>query len=265
MIEKILTISIFIILAGTGCTGFIAETDLQDDWLIAETEHIVLHYRPWDYSDSASPSTGQALEIAQNQEFYLRAIRDSLTVEFSNRVLIYLFNQDEAAGHIGTNAGGHCIPKLNTIYYTFIHFDRPYTDRFGIEDPALGAHEMVHVISHQSLGYPGTKLMSEGYANWIDGGFARFSIIDLLRTYREKHPERVLTPAQLLEETGQPDYIYYPNAGMFTGFLMSAYGVEKVHRLFNVGTAAFRQAFETHCSETWDQMEDNYAEWLKAW
>lgn len=247
----------------TSCTEFIAEPDLQENWEVLETEKIVLHYRPTGFSSTTSPTAGQADTIAANQMFYYEMIQDSAGVNFSDKVLIYLFNEDEAGFHIGTNGGGHSIPKLNTFYFSFIKHDRDYTNRYGIENPKMGAHELVHVITHRKLGYPGTKLMSEGYANWLDGSYSYYHIDDILKSYQENSPGKILTPQQLLNETELPESVYYPNAGVFMRFLVSRYGTENINRLFTVQKKSFKSAFEKVCNESWEVMSNAYEKFIQ--
>lgn len=250
--------NIFLLLLFASCTEFIAEPDLQEEWAVLETEKIVLHYRPAGFSGTASPTAAQADSIATNQGFYYNMIQDSIGVNFNDKVLIYLFNEDEAGLHIGTNGGGHSIPKLNAFYFTFMNHDRKYTDRYGIENPKIGTHELVHVITHRKLGYPGTKLMSEGYANWLDGSYSYYHIDDILKSYMGNSPEKILTPQQLLTETGLPESVYYPNSGVFVRFLVNRYGIEKINQLFTVQKKTLKSTFEKVCNESWEAMSEEY-------
>ena len=242
-----------------GCTEFFVKPDRQDQWKIRESDLIVLHYREPGFSDHPSPTPGEAAFILDNQMLYYRAIQDSIHRDFSEKVLIYLHNQDEAVTHIGTGGGGHSIPKFNAFYFSFFHAGREYTDQYGVENPFLGAHELVHVISHQTLGYPGTKLMSEGYANWLDGSYAKYDIRAIFLSYRDNEPEKIMTPDELLFQTERPDEVYYPNAGVFTAFLVRHYRIEKVNRLFTSGKEVFISDFGRIFDESWEEMNEKYA------
>jgi hypothetical protein len=257
--------TIFILLLFSSCTEFIAAPDLQEDWEVLETEKNILHYRPAGFSGTASPTAAQADTIATNQAFYYKTIQDSTGVNFSDKVLIYLFNEDEAGLHIGTNGGGHSIPKLNAFYFTFVNHERSYTDQYGIKNPKIGAHELVHVITHRKLGYPGTKLMSEGYANWLDGSYSYYHIDDILKSYQENNPEKILTPQQLLTDTGLPESVYYPNSGVFVRFLVNRHGIEKVNRLFTVQKNKFKPTFEKVCNESWEAMSGEYEIFIREY
>lgn len=245
------------------CTDFIATEDLQDEWQMVESDTIVLHYRPASFSEAPSPTADEAIFMLQNQELYYRAICDSIGRDFSDRVMIYLFNQDEAEQHIGAQSGGHSIPKFNTVYFSFFHHSREYIDQYDIENMFLGAHELVHVITHQVLGYPGTKLMSESYANWLDGSYARYHISDIVASYRDHEPEKLMTPDDLLEKTETVEQVYYPNAGVFTGFLVKEYGVERINDLFTSGKEQFASDFEKVCNEDWSEMGEKYSRYLE--
>lgn len=245
------------------CTEIFVQRDLQDEWCIARSGPVVLHYRPDGYSDSVSPGHEEAQRIAANQNLYAERICDSLKVTFSDTVLIYLFNRDEAEIHIGTSGGGHALPKYNTIYFTHIASGPDLTDQYGIRNPRPGAHELVHVISHRTLGYPQSKLMSEGYANWLDGTFAGYRITDLLIHFAETAPERLLSADQLLDEYDHPDYVYYPNTGVFIGFLANRYGMDKINMLFTLPAPALPGKFTELLQDTWESMAEAYDEYLE--
>ncbi len=245
------------------CTDFIAVIDHQQDWEVLESEKVILHYRPWGYSQSPSPTTEEALFILNNQILYYQAIQDSINRQFSDRVLVYLYNKDEGKELIGTNGGGHAIPKFNTFYYTFLEGMKNFTDMYGVENPFIGAHEMVHVITHRTLGYPTTRLMSEGYAVWLDGSYSRYAIEDIMRHYRNNEPNKVLTPDQLLLESTSDESIYYPNSGLFTRFLVHTYGLENINSLFISTREGFKDDFMTLSGVNWKDMVSEYSSYMK--
>ncbi|MFW5877652.1 MAG: hypothetical protein ACOCUP_00925 [bacterium] len=63
--------------------------------------------------------------------------------------------------------------------------------------------------------YPGTELMSEGYANWLDGSYASYDIRDIIVSYRNKEPEKIMTPDELLNDTDRNENVYYPNLSLY--------------------------------------------------
>jgi hypothetical protein len=225
---------------------------------------ILLYFRFEGFSEQPSPSIEETDSLVNQQNFYYTAICDSIGRDFSEKVTIYLYNRDEAEKHIGTDGGGHAIPKLNTIYYTYLPEQREHTDPYGIENPLMGAHELVHVITHRTLGYPGTKLMSEGYANWLDGCYAGYRIEEIVRHYRDEEPAKIMSPEQLLTETSISESVYYPNCGIFIRFLVRRYGVEAVNSLFTVPAEAFRDAFDLVSPESWESMTVAYMNHITA-
>ena len=252
-----------IILLLSSCANFIVDIDLQDEWIVAESGKIVLHYRPQNFSSVQSPALEQAQTILHNQNYYYQVIQDSIKRRFNDKVLVYLFNKDEAKRLIGTNTGGHAIPRFNTYYYTFLTDMPGYTDQYGIENPFLGAHELVHVITHRSIGYPGTKLMSEGYAVWLDGTYARYSISDIICTYRDNAPNKILTPDQLLSEATDDESVFYPNSGVLVRFLVQTYGIEKINSLFTLPEEKFKKEFTRQTGSSWETMCAEYEEYIK--
>jgi len=252
-----------LLLAFASCTDFIIEMDPQDQWKVLDSGKIVLHYRPSGFSSSPSPDLDEARTIVRNQNIYYRAIQDSVQVSFEDKVLVYLFNDDEAEKLIGTNTGGHAIPKFNSFYFAYMPNRRPVTDQYHIENPIVGSHELVHVITHRALGYPESKMMSEGYAMWLDGLYGGYHIEDIIRKYRDEEPEKLMDPNQLLTESIDKESVYYPNCGIFTRFLIASYGLEEINRLFTCPADRFKKAFQEVTGESWDSMSRKYDRYLE--
>jgi hypothetical protein len=255
---------LFIALMLSGCTEFIAETDTDTNWKRMKQGPVKLYYKPQDANETPSPTKEQAKKILNNQIRYYEAIQDSIRHAFSNPVLIYLYNKDEAKEAIGTSTGGLSQSRSLSIYYTFIHDIAPYTDKYGVENPYIGAYELVHVIKHNVPGHPGTKMMSEGYAVWLDGSYARNDIAYYIRKYKEEYPEYLLTPTQLLNEAVNDEMVYYPNAGIFVRYSVRNFGIRKINQLFNVSSDAYKQAFENNTDETWEKLTEDYMNYLKT-
>ena len=254
-----------LLLVCTSCTDLIVSVTPKEEWALLRSRNINLHYREEGFSKSASPTYEQANYIVEAQKIYYYAICDSIDRFYNEDVLIYLYNYDEAEEKIGTNGGGHALPKLNTYYYTFIDSNRSITDHFGVVDPFIGAHELVHVITHRTLGYPKTKLMSEGYAVWLDGTYARYRIEDIIKHYRDNAPEKILTPDEMLLNANQYiSSIYYPNCGLFTEFIVHRYGVETINSIFTASEEEFVEALVTLTGESWQELCSAYAVYIES-
>jgi hypothetical protein len=260
-ITAIIAITALVIIFSS-CTELIVNLDADKKWQLKTNGPIKLYHKKPGVSESPSPTENQLRSILKNQKHYYHAIQDSIKTSFNEPVLIYLYNKDQAEESIGTSGGGLSQPGYMTIYYTFIHDISPYTDQYGIENPYVGAHEMVHIITHNALGHPGTKMMSEGYAVWLDGSYGRKDINQYIRKFKAKYPEYIMTPTQLLNETFDDEMIYYPNAGVFIRFLVRKYGVEKTNRLFSISKDDFCKAFETTTATSWRDMETSYKNYL---
>ncbi|MGM0613645.1 MAG: hypothetical protein ACQESM_09065 [Bacteroidota bacterium] len=248
----------------SACTEFIAELDADKAWKLTESDHIKLYYKKTGASGAPSPSKEQVQVILDNQKYYYQAIQDSIQKTFSEPVLIYLYNKDQAKEAIGTSGGGLSQSRYMTIYYTFIHDIESYTDQYGIENPFVGAHEMVHIITHNVLGNPGTKMMSEGYAVWLDGSYGRKNINYYIRRFKTEYPEYVMTPTQLLNESFKDEMIYYPNAGVLIRYWVKQFGIEKINKLFPVSRENFKKKFEEVTETSWDEMESRYSNYLNG-
>ena len=248
----------------SSCTDFIAKVDRQEEWKKLDSGKIRLYYRAKGFSSSPSPGAAVAQQIVQNQNLYYQAILDTLEEDFSDKVLIYLYNEDEAEELTGTNTGGHAIPKYNCFYYSYMSQRRPFTDKYGIENPVIGAHELVHVITHRILGYAGTKLMSEGYAVWLDGTYGGYPIKNLILKYRNEEPEKLMNPDDLLFERKGKESVYYPNAGMLLRFMTHRYGVVPINRIFASSPDELKDHFRQATGESWEDMAGRYEQYINA-
>ena len=257
-------IIILVIIAVSSCTDFFADVNLQKNWEEMESGKIVVHYRTEGFSSAISPSVEDVQSILKNQNLYYRAIQDSIHQTFTDKVMIYLYNKDEGEDLIGTDGGGHAIPKMNCFYYVYLPERRELTDQYNIKNAPLGAHELVHVISHRALGYPPTKMMSEGYAVWLDGNYGGYSINDIIRKYRDDEPEKIMTPNELLKETFDKESVYYPNAGVLIRYLVRTYGIEKINQLFISPKDEFREDFRKITGDEWEKMGEAYDRYINS-
>lgn len=260
--KKLFFISIGI-LTLTACTEFISKPDMDGEWELSEMGPVKLYFKASGASSAPSPVYDQVQFMLENQVIYYHAIQDSINRSFNEPVLIYLYNKDQAEEIIGTSGGGLSQPRFLTIYYTFIFDIRPYTDQYGIENPYLGAHELVHIITHNVLGHPGTKMMSEGYAVWLSGGYGRSHIDDILGYYKYEEPEKMMNPDQLLFEAIDNESIYYPNAGVFIRHLVKNFGIETINSLFSIEKDEFIKEFEKLTGKLWEEMEAEYELYLE--
>ncbi|MBS3771860.1 MAG: hypothetical protein KGY69_16535 [Bacteroidales bacterium] len=256
------SIALLVLIGLSSCTDFFVDVSLQKEWEEMESENIVIHYRPEGFSASPSPDENAVQTMLENQNYYYHVIQDSIQRSFSDKVLIYIYNKDEGKSLIGTDGGGHAIPKLNSFYYTYLPDRRKLTDQYQKKNPPLGAHELVHVITHRTLGYPPTKMMSEGYAVWLDGDYGGYGIDDIIRKYRDDQPDKIMKPSELLKESTDKESVYYPNAGVFVRYLVRTYGVEKVNQLFVSDEDAFQKDFEKITGDKWKTMADEYTGYI---
>ena len=100
-------------------------------------------------------------------------------------------------------------------------------------------------------------------ANWLDGSYARYDILDIITSYRNKEPEKIMTPEELLTDTDRGESVYYPNAGLFTGFLVRMYGIENINLLFNSCRDDFIHDFENICNDSWGNMIGKYNSYIE--
>lgn len=255
-----------LLLLVAGCTEFLVEIDDNEDWLVNESGNFVIHYRAPEFGFGESPTNEIISIIGENQNHYLNIINDTLGINYGEKVLIYLFNKQEADEKIGTSGGGHSIPVYNAYYYTYSGL--AFTDRFT-DTAYIGSHELVHVVTHKLLGAPGTKMLSEGYAVALDGGYAltgsgdgsvvRKSIDAWMNEFGDSG--NILSPGTLLNNDDLPENIYYPNAGSFISYLFDRFGSEKINSLFTVEKDNFKEKFNSKLNVNFNIAAEDYLEY----
>jgi len=259
---KHITLAIVMLLLA-GCTDFFAKVEPHNDWVVSEEGRIILHTRPEGFSTTASPDPGDINMLLDNQNFYLQMITDTLGLQYNGKVLIYLFNTDEALDAIGTQNGGHSMPDRSAIFYAF---RRPAWFDVNGRLTFMGAHEMVHVVTHREFGKPFTKMMSEGYATAIDGAYGRRStssgtiVAKTVKQWMIEHYEagQVLDPMEMLHEGDFPENIYYPNAAFFIEYLWNRFGIETINKLFTIPASTFENRFRFLTGITFQQAAADY-------
>jgi hypothetical protein len=195
---------------------------------------------------------------------------------------VYLFNLDEAEAAIGTGGGGHAIVEFQSIYVTYFPVEEMELYRAGPDAGApvpffLGVHELAHVLSHQALGKPGTRLLSEGLAVALDGGyglvlryvaggrriFDQKTLGSWMAQYRDSG--RLLAPAELLEEQDRlEEALFYPQAGCFVLFVEEKFGLEALKTLFTAPDSDFRRVFRDLTGHGLEEIRDAYLEFVDA-
>ncbi|MFO8067192.1 MAG: hypothetical protein R6U11_06390 [Bacteroidales bacterium] len=259
-----------ILFSFNSCSDFLASIGSDKEWIVNESGNIILHTRPEEFSDSNSPDEDAISIILENQNYYYQKIKDSLHINYNNKVLIYLYNHDEALDKIGTNSGGHAISSRLTIYYTYLPgtyidvYDRP---------TYIGAKELVHLITHRALGTNFTRMMNAGYSAAFEGSFGKaydeeneITVARTLNDWMQAHyiNNNILSPGQLLFETDITEEIFAPNAGFFIRYLWERFGIIKINNLFNEPSENFKDKFMEVCNINFSTLSTEYMDYIET-
>jgi hypothetical protein len=242
---------------------------LDGPWVTTSDKNIILYTRPQNYTGVKSPDSIVIKSILSDQNNFIDTINSRLKIKYTGTCKIYLFNSDEAKRLIGTNTGGKADYSRSEIYYTF--FSEPfYYPEFNLNS-YLGFHELTHIVSFNVLGQTNNKLMSEGYACFLDNSYGAkyFETGQLVRCSNHEWMQYyvknnlVLTPKQLFDADNIPEQNYYPQAGTFIKWLFSQYGVEKINMLFNVDKASYKSKFKELLNKNFDDLEADYIQYCQ--
>jgi AraC-like DNA-binding protein len=237
------------------------KADITGPWVINCGDKIELHTRPIHYSNAASPDSLAILQILKEQNQAIDHINQVLHSSFSSRVQIFLFNKDEAKTKIGTNQGGLADRNKNRICFTY--FERPKDMAPGDTFSYLGIHEMVHVITNKELGFPGSLLFGEGFANAIDGTYGNAPLSVWMKEYVMN--DQIIKPVDLLEKTNIPARIFYPQSGFFIRWLFNQYGMDKAKKLFKINKKHFAEKFKKITGESFETMTGKYLKYCNEY
>jgi hypothetical protein len=260
---------LMLLMVFSSCTDFFASLDKHKEWVVTELGNVILHTRPQDYSNSQSPDEQTISSILRNQNFYYTLIKDTLGLQYDEKVLIYLFNHDEALDAIGTNTGGYSMSERSTIYYTFLLAS--YKDVYN-RNAYIGCHEIVHLLTHRALGNNYTRMMNEGYAVAFAGSFGRtYDEVEEIVTARTINDwmqfhyrnNNILTPHQLLFEPDKPDEVFCPNAGFFISFLWQNYDISKVNKLFNLSGENIYSMLTGILGKPFEEISEDYMDYVE--
>lgn len=235
---------------------------LNGPWVENAQGRVTLYTRPLNYSSSSSPDKTAIRATLQNQNKFIETINQRLHVNYRGAVAIYFFNLDEAKAKLGTSAGGSSNFVRKEIYYSF--YLSQYYPNYNLSD-YLGIHEMVHIISCNMLGTPGSLMMAEGYAVAVDGtlgssdntGKTRKSISAWMDEFKNK--STLHSPSILLDNfSSLPEAEAYAQSGYFVNWLFDQYGVDKINHLFPTKAENFKAEFEKITGDSFANMETAY-------
>jgi hypothetical protein len=260
--KRLFTICLLLIFILSGCIDETETSLLDGPWAINSKGNITLYTRPPGYSSMASPETSEITQTLDNQIMFIELVNQKLDVNFNSGVSIYFFNLDEAESKLGVKGGGSSNSERKEIYYSF--YLNQYYPSYQVYD-YLGVHEMVHIVSGNTIGLPGTLMMAEGYAVAIDGtlsstdssGKTRKTIDAWMVEFRAQN--KLLTPTQLLMDfESLPKEQSYAQSGYFINWLFSKYGVAKINQLFTSKGENFKVDLHKVTGVPFAEMETEY-------
>ena len=216
------------------------EAPLYDRWQTYRSARFVYHYLPDTYAASSIRS------IADGEEQAMDAILKTLQVSFERTVEIYLYPSEEAFFRATYRDAGFAINEAREIHVQW----------FSAKDHQTRGHELVHVVTVNTLGDASEALLGEGIAVALNQD----------QSIRDQHAVAL----QLLEEDklislsemlgaawGNYDYAY-PVSGSFIGFLLESRGADALKRLWT--HTDFQEGLRQVYGEDLELLE---AEWLE--
>lgn len=229
------------------------DEQIDNNWNSKQSGNIIVFYNPlWDSPYSSKKEIIDTILV--NQNYYYNCIQDSIHRKFRNTVAVYLYSREDGKTKIGTSYGGYASPDRFAYYYS-ISFTKSDLLMLGRKD-YVGAHELIHVITFNCLGAAGSRLFSEGYANWLNNTYGGKYTSDWMKEYYKSN--QILSLEKLIEGTNENEALYYPNVGAFIKFLVTTYGIEKVNSLFVFSSDELSEEFEIVIGKNVRQLQEEY-------
>lgn len=211
-------------------------------WRTDQTEHFWIHYEANSFAEK------QPELLTMPHERAIPRILE-LIGEQTYPEKIHIFAVESRARMktlIGLETNGIAFPKHNIICCIFSE-----------QTQAVGAHELMHVISLHRWG--GMKKdrswLSEGLAVYSDDNWRRYDLHALNKHLQ--HANQLVPLEQLLRSFHTlPDMIRYPESGSLVKFLCERYGRQKLKQLWQASRADVRQVYGKSPSELETEWHD---------
>src|SRR5215218_4855473 len=154
---------------------------------------------------------------------------DTITVQF-------LRSRQEMKKYTGMTPSGIALVEPKILYVV------ANADPGEVKPPIK--HELMHMISMTSWGYPGqdSNWMNEGLATYAENNCNGFTDEAIYRYLADKDM-LVPMPALTTSFYKQPEMIAYHQAAYIVQYLLSHYGVEKLKALWRQGFASFETIY----------------------
>ncbi len=186
-------------------------------WRTEETAHFLIHYEAGSYAERELGSLKKAHEDAVPRILELLG-------ESTPPAKIHIFAVEDLSrmkALTGREILGQAIANENSICCVF-----------SGKIQAVGAHEVMHIISSETWGHkPGREWLLEGMAVYADDNWRGYNLHALCKHLRDSG--NLAPMGRLVQKLSSFSYkIFYPECGSFVKFLYERYGCEKVKELW---------------------------------
>lgn len=189
------------------CTDYAQTPDYFKGCAVYTTEHFRIHFRECDYS------LQEVKRFGEKKERLLRYINTALAVEFNTVIDTYLFIS-------GSNPFA-TLTKKTFESCSYIHSDC--------------GHEIVHVVTFETLGYSCSRFLIEGFAEAIELDFDHSNaIVRFVAHAKAVGKDKDLPIAEKISNNSS--FIVcpydYDMAGGFVKYLMCRWNIETVKEFY---------------------------------
>ena len=219
--------------AVAGCNAVLGPSKPDANWHIVDTPRFSLHVRPYSFAEQNAAAIGEILEDQYD------ATLAALDVRYSARITAMLYESGRD-GNLPSDHSGTAFPATNA-------FEASCAPPYDANLSSLLSHEANHVIIQNTLGIPGTFMLSEGLA----------SAVLSERTYAQgrhfyyawtRYHLSALPPISRLADDGEwnkvPDDVAYSTSASFLAYLLETSGPARLKQIYLVRSADFERRFE---------------------
>ncbi|MDH4272620.1 MAG: hypothetical protein OEW18_11670 [Candidatus Aminicenantes bacterium] len=227
-------------------------------WLVQETDHLLIHYRP------ASQAQRDIEYLAGFLEDCSRQVDAYLNVRYRNKIyfLIYSSIQDKEQNALvkGTRTFAWPTQEMVASVYNPPH-----------EVLSIGPHEIAHVVVYWTVGAMSSDMLSEGIAVAIKGYYSQplsphESSALYLTQGKLKSLEIMFENRSWVAVLDEDSNLYYNQAGSFVKYFVDRFGIQGFKSFYTrASKEEFRSSFRDIYPLSVDELHQAWIDLLRTY
>ena len=236
------------LVAAAGCNAVLGPSKPDANWHIVDTARFSLHVRPGSFAEENVAAIGAILEDQYD------ATLVALDVRYSARITAMLYESGRD-GNLPSDHSGTAYPATNA-------FEASCAPPYDANLSSLLSHEANHVIIQNTLGIPGTYMLSEGLASAVLSERTYTQGRRFYYAWTRYHLSELPPISRLADDVEWnkvPDDVAYSTSASFLAYLLETAGPARLKQIYLVRSGNFEHRFEEIYGRPLSAVE---ADWL---